>query len=363
MNKKRWRIRQGLLCLMFAALVGLSGCREDMEIKLTTGLNVGDLFQIENKPCTLSEARLFLMNQKNRYEASYGLNIWAVPVGDGEFADYMKTELQDFLIRLKTMALMAEKQGIVLSEEDESRAVAAAAEYMDGLNTEAAAYTQITQEQTENLYREYRLAELLVSQLTEGINEEISDDAARVIEVQQVVLQKVVQQTEETESTQAGGQSAAETKAAAQERDQKALREQAEEIARLAAQGEVFVNLQEVYSDEPTGNIRVSRYDVEPEWEEAVFSLAPGEVSGVIETSEAFYVVRCVNNMLVSETQANKEVIRERQRASVFFEAYRDFSAGLQSMWDEESWKKCNFTEEVPECSVDFYAIYEQYFE
>ncbi len=326
-----------MLCLLLTACLGLlGGCQDDMEIKLTTGLNVGELFQIENKPCTHSEARLFLMNQKNRYEASYGPNIWAVPVGEEEFADYMKTELHDFLIRLKTMVLMAEKQGVTLSEDEEGRAVAAAAEYMEGLSPEAAEYIGMTQEQVTNLYREYRLAELLVRKLTEGINEEISDDAARVIEVQQVVLTRE-------------GQS-------------EAQREKAEQVAALAARGEVFVNLQEIYSDEAPGNLRVSRYDVEPEWEEAAFSLASGEVSGVIETPEAFYVVRCVNNMLEPDTQANKEVIRERQRAEAFFGAYEAFAANLQSIWDEERWKQFDFTGEIPVCRVDFYEVYETYF-
>lgn len=337
MKQKRCKIKQRLFCLLLTACLALlGGCREDMEIKLTTGLNVGELFQIENKPCTHSEARLFLMNQKNRYEASYGPNIWAVPVGEEDFAEYMKTELHDFLVRLKTMVLMAEKQGLTLSEDEEGRAVAAAAAYTEGLSPEAAEYIGMTQEQVLNVYREYRLAELLVRQLTEGINDEISDDAARVIEVQQVVFLKEGQ----TETQ----------------------REKAEQVAALAERGEVFVNLQEVYSDDAPGSLRVSRYDVEPAWEKAVFSLASGEVSGVIETPEAFYVVRCINNMLEPETQANKEVIRERQRAEAFFEAYEAFAAGLHSIWDEEGWKKYRFTEEIPECPVDFYQIYETYF-
>ena len=350
MGRRGWKIRRQIACILLIALAGLNGCRDDMEIKVTTGLNVGELFRVENEPCTLSEARLFLMNQKNRYEAAYGQNIWAVPVGEESFADYMKAELQDFLVRLKTMVRMADKEGIVLSEDEEGRVAAAAEEYMKGLGEEAVAYTDITPEQVEKLYRQYRLAELLVRQLTADINEEISDDAARVIEVQQVALYK--------ERPQEGG-----TDGSIDEPDEAALRERAQEVARLAAQGEVFVNLQEIYSDEEGGNLRVSRYDVEPEWEEAVFRLGSGEVSGVIETEDGFYVVRCVSNMLAAETQANKEVIRERQRAEVFYSEYAAFAEGLTTLWDEEGWKKFDFTEEeIPKCQVDFYAVYETYF-
>lgn len=349
--KNKWRGGRGLklLCVLLALLFGLSGCREDVEIKLTAGLGEGELFQVEGKSCMLSEARLFLMNQKNRYEASYGPNIWEVPVGRDTFADYMKNELNDFLTRLKTMVLMAEERSISLDEEDESRAAAAAAEYMELLPVQAASYTGITREQLENVYREYRLAQLLVEKLTADVNEEISDDAARVIEVQQVVFY--------LQAEREGG-----TAVPISDSEKEELKGKAAEVAALAAQGEVFSNLQEVYSDEEVGNIRVSRYDVEPEWEQAVFSLASGEVSGVVETPEALYVVRCVSNMLPAETQANKEVIRERQRAEVFYAEYDAFVQGLHWMWDTESWNRLDFTDEIPECPADFYAIYEQYF-
>lgn len=347
MSKRRWKY--GLAALALACLVLASGCKNDVQLKLTTGLNQGELFRIENRACTEAEARLFLMNQKNRYEASYGEKIWDVPMEGENFADYMKEQLKDFLAQLKCMVLMAENRGISLSEEEERLTAQAAQEYFAALGEEASAYINMTEDQLTALYREYRLADRLVAQVTAAVASEISDDEARVIEVQQVVLYR------EKEDEDGGGSSLSDS-------ETEALRGTARNVAERAAAGDAFSNLQEIYSDEEPGSIRVSRYDVAPQWEEAVFALGNGEVSGVIETDEAFYVVRCVNNLLTEETMANKEVIRERQRAEMFYREYDAFTVNLVSQYDAEGWRKISFTDEVPNCDADFYAVYDKYF-
>ena len=79
MSKKK-RGKFWLLAAMCVLLLCCVGCKDDVQLKLTTGLNEGELFRIEKKACTEAEARLFLMNQKNEYENAYGENIWKAEV-------------------------------------------------------------------------------------------------------------------------------------------------------------------------------------------------------------------------------------------------------------------------------------------
>ncbi len=325
------------------------GCKDDVQVKLTTGLNEGELFRIEKKACTEAEARLFLMNQKNQYESSYGENIWKAVVGDTTFAGQMKEQLQAFLYQLKGMVLMAENRGITLSDEEKTLSALAAREYLSGLSAEATSYLGMTEEQVIQLYQEYRLAERLVAQVTAIVEEEISDDEARVIEVQQIVIP--LHKTEEDGSV---------VSVSIEEKTE--LRKKAQEAADRALAGDSFTLLQETYSSQPAGNIRVSRFDVEKAWETAVFSLGKEEVSGVIETKDGLYVVRCINNLLSEETRINKEVIRERKKAQVFYEEYNAYVAKLLVQNKEAGWQSLAFTNWVPDCDVDFYGIYDTIF-
>lgn len=338
-----------LLAMVMMLLLGCVGCKDDVQVKLTTGLNEGELFRIEKKACMEAEARLFLMNQKNQYEGAYGENIWKASVGDTTFAGKMKDQLQAFLYQLKGMVLMAENRGISLSDEEKALAAAAAAEYMMGLSGEAKSYLNISEDQLTQLYQEYRLAERLVAQVTAIVEEEISDDEARVIEVQQIVFPLSIT-----------GEDGNIVPVAVEEKTE--LRKKAQEAADRAMAGDSFTLLQETYSSEPAGNIRVSRFDVEKAWETAVFALGKEEISGVIETKDALYVVRCVNNLLSEETLTNKEVIRERKKAQIFYQEYNAYVAKLLVQNKEEGWQSLAFTNWVPDCDVDFYEVYETIF-
>lgn len=344
------RSKLARVCLLVVVLVVLlSGCNKDVQVKLTTGLNEGELFRIEKTAGTEAEARLFLMNQKNQYEASYGENIWKASIEDTTFAAKMKAQLEDDLYQLKGMVVMAEARGIALSEDEKNRAAAAAKEYLDGLSQEAVSYLSMTQEQLTALYEQYRLAERLVAQVTAIVEEEISDDEARVIEVQQIRIPLVtVDETGETVAMSYG--------------EKEEARALAWDVGDRAVAGENFNSLQEQYSSDGVGNLRVSRYDVEDAWETAVFALGSGEVSGVIETEEALYIVRCVSNMLKEETITNKEVIRERKKAEVFFQEYNAFVAKLMVQAKAEGMQGISFTNWVPDCDVDFYEVYENHF-
>ena len=348
MSKKN----SGKLWLLAAVLLMMfvcAGCKDDVQVKLTTGLNEGELFRIEKKACTEAEARLFLMNQKNQYETSYGENIWKAAVGDTNFAGQMKEQLEAFLYQLKGMVLMAESRGIALSDEEKTLAATAAKEYLTGLSTEAASYLNMTEEQLTQLYQEYRLAERLVAQVTAIVEEEISDDEARVIEVQQIVFPRK-KTAEDGSVVELSATELADVRAKAQE------------AADRAAAGDSFTLLQETYSSEAPGSIRVSRYEMEKGWENAVFALGKDEISGVIETQNAIYVVRCINNMLSDETLTNKEVIRERKKAEVFYKEYNAFVEKLLVQEKAEGWQSLSFTNWVPDCDVDFYEIYEMIF-
>ena len=338
-----------LLAMVMVLMLCCVGCKDDVQVKLTTGLNEGELFRIEKKACTEAEARLFLMNQKNRYEDSYGENIWKAAVGDTNFAGQMKEQLQAFLYQLKGMVLMAEGRGIALSDEEKMLAASAAKTYLAGLSAEAASYLGMTEEQLTRLYQEYRLSERLVAQVTAIVEEEISDDEARVIEVQQIVFLKS-KMTEEGDLTPLTATELADVRAKAQEAVDRAMA------------GDSFTLLQETYSGEAVGSIRVSRFDVNKTWETAIFALGKEEISSVIETEDALYVVRCVNNLLEEETQINKEVIRERKKAQIFYQEYNAYVAKLLVQNKEDGWQSLAFTNWVPDCDVDFYEIYEKYF-
>lgn len=349
MRKKT--IRACLAAVTAAFMLTAAGCSEDVTLKLTKGLGAEEVFRLEDLSCTEHEVRLFLMNQKSLCEEAYGRNIWDFPLDEGSFDDYMMGQLQKFLPQLKGMVLMAKDRGLTLSEEEKKAASDAAAGYLAGLGEAEAAYVGITQEELAALYEEYRLADLLVQDVTSSIAPEISDDEARVMEVQEIVLHK--------SGTDGDG-----NPTALSDDQIEALRDRAREAVGQAASGAEFTSLQDIYSNEPSGSIRISRQDVPAEWEQVIFDLTDGQVSGILENEDEICIVYCVNYYMKPETEANKTVIQESRRAAAFYQAYETYTEGLVIQEAAEKWAGLSFADSrVPHTDVNFYDFYEQYFE
>ncbi len=356
-NRKIKSAGYGVRCLAVCAVLALSvqflgGCSNgDVRILLTTGLSQGELFRIEDKGCMESEARLFMLSQKNRYESAYGEEIWYVSVGDGmNFADYMDEQLQNFLTQLTCMVLMAEDREISLTGDDEQLAAAAAREYYAEMSNEEQEYIGLDRDEIEEIFEDYRLAEMLVEEITEEVSREFSDDEARVIEVQQIVWNKTTKNSN-GEITQLSDDAVA------------SLVRTAQEARTRAVEGESFTSLQELYSDEAAGSIKVQRSEMDETWEQAAFSLGIDEISDVVETDTAVYVIYCVSNLLEQETEEHKSAMLEEIQAAEFYSQYNSFISDLAAIEADDAWDNLSFADpDMPEGSADFYKVYEDYF-
>ena len=86
---------------------------------------------------------------------------------------------------------------------------------------------------------------------------------------------------------------------ATKKREKKEARKLAEQILEDLKKGKVFAKLARTYSDGPSGpkggNLgRFTRGQMVPEFDQAVFNLNPGEVSGVVETQFGYHIIKRV---------------------------------------------------------------------
>ena len=125
------------------------------------------------------------------------------------------------------MSLMAEENELTLSGQEQEAVRAAADAYLAALGDGGAEALGLEEKTAEEFYEDYRLANKLVDQLTEGADLEVSDSEARVITVEEI----------ET--------SDAETAAAA--------------LAAIQAEGGSFQAAAEEYSKKPLEEIRICR--------------------------------------------------------------------------------------------------------
>lgn len=353
--KNRMRMRKIIIAFIILAClisggIGIGCTSNGTSVIFVDKLGANDVFRINDNVCTLSEAKIYLTNLQDQYESVYGCDMWETKCGDMTIEDYVKKTVIAQLAQIKSMALFAKEYNIELTEEEKNTMNQAAKEYFGGLSAAEIDCMGITQSDVASAYSDYLLASKVYSSLTTETNTEVSDDEARVITMQQIIINKY--------SLDQSGNKVPSTEEEKQEEYNKAAT-----ILEKAQNGEDFANLAENYSDNEVYELSVGRGKMEEFVEKVVFNMENDELSDIIETEDSYYIIKCINSYDIEATDANKEVIIEQRKAKAFDDVYEVFVNGLVSEFNDELWNSVALGDDDDVKTVNFFDIYNQYFE
>ena len=350
MKKRRFAALFLVFCMLAPVLGGCGGKETDTKVILYTGFKKDEVFRIETMSCMLPEVMVYLTNTQDQYENAFGSQIWQTNLGDVSLEDNIKETVLAQVAQIKTMNLLAQRHGVQLDEEELALTEEAADTYYSSLNQTEREVMQVDRKVIAQLYAEFALANKVYEYIIKDINPEISDDEARTITVQHILIRTYVQD-------------GTGKKIEFSDKDKKEAYERAKEILALAREeGADFEELVLNYSEGDKGNYSFGKGETDPAFEEAAFNLGKGEISDIIETRYGYHIIKCINTFNREETDANKIKIVEKRKEEVFGQEYDAFVSTLtrtinQSLWDSISF---SVNEEVTTC--DFFDIYNQYF-
>ena len=225
----------------------------------------------------------------------------------------------------------------------------AAQEYYASLNEAELAGLAVTLEQLNAMYEEYALADKVYEHLIADINPEISDDEARTITVQHILIK--------TYSLNEDGEKVPYTEQAKKQAYQKAR-----EIWQMAMDGEGFDSLIAEYSEDNSPSYSFGKGSLDIAFEEAAFNLGTDEISGVVESASGYHIIKCISTFDREETYRNKIKIVEQRRKEVFDEEYTKFVNGLTRNLNAKLWEKVGFLEGEEIVTSSFFETFHKYF-
>lgn len=169
-----------------------TGCGKSAEnnnkIVLTTGFEEGVLFYIEDSKCYIPEAKVYILNLENGYESVYGNELMAREVGGISVSDKLSSISLSRLAEVKALGLLANERNVQLTEKETARCSQCAERYYDSLSGADIKDMEITPELLTSMYQDYALAYRVYDDITKDINPEISDDEARIITIQRILI-------------------------------------------------------------------------------------------------------------------------------------------------------------------------------
>lgn len=335
------------LMLVVSAICMCSACGD--RVVLTTGLGTNEVFRVGSERATSTELLLYLTNIANQYDRVYGEALWTMEAGeDCTMLDNCKDIALAQLSQVKAMKLLAKEHEITLTTEEEESVAAAALLYFESLSAEEKAALGVEKVETiEQLYGEKLLADKLYVYLIRDVNPEISDDEARIITVQHILLK--------TYTTDEHGNRKELSDAEAGK-----LYQLAEEIRQKALDGESFDALISKYSEDSKSSYSFGKGDMEESFEEAAFALATDEISSIVRTSHGYHIMKCISTLDREETDLNKEKLLLSRKQAVFGDTYNQFVAGLEKQTNVELLQNMSLPDSTVVDTAELFTIYEE---
>ena len=301
------------LLLALALGFSFSACSiKDKTVYFETSAGRNTVFKIGDLKCSKKEALVYLLNAKNIYGTVEDKNLWAADFNTEIITGSLKDAVLEHLTRVYVLDTYAKENEIELSDKEKEECIQAADEYYLQLNEDELAFTGVKKKDIEVMYSRYALAEKVYAQLMGSVDEEVSEDEARVMEAYALFV------------------------------DDKA---KADEIKDMIDYGYTFERLAATYTQLDTYQVTFARNEYPQEVDTVVFNLDTDEISDAIEVENGYYFFQCLDKYNEKLSEENKEVIIEARRAQVLNDIVSDLEDRYYSNMNVELWDKLGFAD------------------
>ena len=329
-----------------ALLVSLTGCKEKTEDKQKgkvnntpsvsetvtpteaeeTKENRGELVvTVGNNKVYYNESMLYFMFMKAQYEAYFGDTVWSYEVSDGTtFEDQAKEEILNLITQTKIVVDKSEGYNVALTEEEEATVLENAANYFSGITEADKEKYGFTEDLIRKFYRENMIYQKVYDAVTMNADTEVSDDEAKQITVDHILLKTTVSKDGKDEPMT--------------EAEKKTVRKRAVQLLKDAKETEDFKKLAEANTEDSQVEYTFGKGEMVAPFEEAAFALKTGELSPIVETEYGYHIIYCVSDFDKDATLEKKEEIIEDRQNELFKKLYEEWSKNYKVEVKEKVW-------------------------
>ena len=325
MKNRMMRKKAGVFALVFACSAFLGACSNPLDAVISK-----PVFKVGKESCRQEDAKVILMNYQKEYSNLYGIDMWEHDYGQEQsLEEYIKDLTLAQMAQVYTLDVIASEKGVTLSEDEQKKVSEAAKTYHDGLDDAECDYIGLNEKQTKKLFERYVLAEKLYETLKTEVNQEVSDDEARVMKLKQIYT------TDQTK---------------------------AQSYLTQLLSGTDFETLAQAVNEADNEDINVNRTTFPADISEKLFALTDGGITDVIEIDGGYYIFYCSSAFDAELTNAHKKDVLEKRMSDAVTDTYADYMSQLSSKENQDVWSKVTVDTSLKLESASFMEVYQQYF-
>ncbi len=314
------------ICMSLA----MSGCTIDGKtVYFDTSSGRNTVFKIGDMKCSKKEALTYLLNEKNIYGSVDGVNLWSEDYDTDTMTGSIKDLTMEHLTRVYVLNLYANEKEIELTEDEKKSCEEAASAYYKSLNDSERSFTGAKKKDLEKMYMRYALAAKVYEGLMNSVDEEVSEDEARVMEAFVLFV------SDESK---------------------------ANEIQGMIDYGYTFERLASTYTQLDSYQVTFARGEYPKAVDEVVFNLDTEEVSTAIKADNGYYFFQCLDKYNEELSEANKKVIIDKRRKQVLEDIVDELEERYFSDMNTKLWDEVVFPEDSKDLvNGDFFKTLNEY--
>ena len=331
-----------ITALILSSLLGISvvGC--------SSKLNSDDIVaQINNNNITLGQFQKTLALYKQSLESMYGSTIWDTEVEGGvKYKDKFKDIMLDQMIDIEAVCEQAKKDGLAPSKEEVDKAfeelkkdIDADKDYKKKLEDIGIDDTYLKSQEEQSLtMQKYKDNFDKNVKITDEEMKKYYDEHKKDYYKDEVKVSHILISTQDD-----NGKEVSEAK-------KKDAKKKAEEVLKKAKSGEEFSELAKEYSDDKGSASQggdlgyISKGQMVKPFEDAAFSLKPGEISNIVETEYGYHIIKVydkIDKQLTFDEAKNE--IKSTLIEDKYTESIKDITNKAKIKKNESIVKKVKF--------------------
>lgn len=340
--------RNVILATILIMVMLLAGCGDlsDVRVVMSVGMSKDEVFRVDDMTCSRTEMLVYISNIAGEYVDVYGRDIFEASVEGETLGENVKQLALAKVSQVKVINLLALDRGLEPTEELLSVINEATDEYLESISEEELSRYQIDRDKIYDMYYEYGMSKLMYSTIIKDINPEISDDEARTITVEHILL-KTFDIDENGNRVELDSFTKEEKKRLA------------EELVQRIEGGENFETLAAEYSEDENLTYAFGKGEMDAVFENAAFNLSGGEVSGVVETEFGYHIIKCISTFNREITDENKVKILKNRRDQAFRDIYDDFEENVSRELNDKIFDSLPDMKDERIGSKNFFDVFE----
>lgn len=289
-----------------------------------TILTVGD------EEVLYSEAILYLKYIQTYYENIYGNAIWDYDLGDYTIGELAKKDVINIIIQRKIAKKQWEEYKIEITEEDEVKLKNDSKDYLKNIKKDDTDLYGINIEHIYQFFFDNLMAERVFDAATMDVDTNVSDEIAKQITIQYLLISTNKSDTKPRDTTEI-------------EKEKNAAYTKAQELLSTAVAVEDFSSFAKSNTDSVEVEVTIGKNDLEKSLEDAAFALKAGEMSNIVEASDGYYIIYCVDDYNEDATLEKKEEIIDQRQNEKFVELFEKWQKETKFDLNEKVWNQIKF--------------------